>query len=249
MSNILIIGGASGIGLEAVKFLCSDNDVFVLDKNPMNSEDVHLVSGYHTLNILDTDDIKNVFRNLFNLKHRFNHLVITAGGAHPTEVELIKKTASFLELDESSLYHTISLNLINQIILVQQCYKLFSKNVNSRNSNSITLTSSINSMGRYGLVAYSSAKAGLEGFVRSSAEDLGKLGIRINCVSPGSTRTPLTIKEGMDFESVKKQSLLDRVNLPYDIAQIISLLVNSSAITGQCLVCDSGQSLKSLSRY
>lgn len=246
MSNVLVVGGSSGIGLETVRyFIEKGHSVYVADRNAITDPIGGSIKEFLQCDLLESNRFDQVLSGLPQ-DIAIDHLVITAGGASRSEIQLIKDSRSFWELEQQSLLETINLNLINQILFIKAFIRLFSGDTSNK---SITLTSSINSNGRYGLVAYSTAKAGLEGFVRAAAEDLGKISVRINCVVPGSTRTPLTINEGMDFESVKRQTLLNRVNMPEDLAQTIYLLATSNAVTGQCLICDSGQSLASTRRY
>ena len=247
MSNILVLGGSSGIGLGIAKLLMEQGFlVFVMDRNDPPEEVRARIGGFFKFD-LTTIRAVNHFKDLIRKDIKFDHLVITAGGTVREEVQSLKDGKPFWSLSDQTVEATVHLNLLFQILFVNRFLPFFSATPTNR---SITLTSSVNSVGRYGLTVYSASKAGLEGFARAAAEDLGRIGIRINCVLPGSVKTTASIKENMNFEVAKKQSLLDRMNEPEDIAEVVGLFVRSNAITGQSYVCDSGQSLKSLSgRY
>ncbi len=246
ISNVLVLGGASGIGLGIVKTLSRQGfKVLVMDRNVPPEEGRAFHSAFFQFDLTTIGTVGRL-TDLIPSSLKFDHLVITAGGVKQQEVQNLKEGKPFWSLRDEVIEETIRLNLTYQILFVNRFLDLFS----AAESRSITLTSSVNSVGRYGLTVYSAAKAGLEGFTRAAAEDLGRIGVRINCVLPGSVKTAASIRENMNFEVAAKQSLLNRMNEPEDIAEVVSLFVNSKAITGQCYVCDSGQSLKSMSgRY
>jgi 3-oxoacyl-[acyl-carrier protein] reductase len=246
-SNILVLGGSSGIGLGIAKDLMQQGfAVFIMDRNDPPEEERALIGGFFQFD-LSTIGTVDRLTGLIDARLKFDHLVITAGGTQQQEVQSLKEGKPFWSLGDQAIEATVRLNLTCQILFVNRFLPLFTDAPANR---SITLTSSVNSLGRYGLTVYSASKAGLEGFTRAAAEDLGRIGVRINCVLPGSVKTAASIRENMNFEVAAKQSLLNRMNEPEDIAEVVSLFVNSNAITGQCYVCDSGQSLKSMSgRY
>ncbi len=95
--------------------------------------------------------------------------------------------------------------------------------------------------------AYSAAKAGLIGFSRSLAIELGRHGITVNCVLPGHIRTPLT--EPMFTPPIKK-AFEDRIPLgelgqPEWIAAVFAFLASEDGhyITGEAIVADGGYTI------
>jgi gluconate 5-dehydrogenase len=93
--------------------------------------------------------------------------------------------------------------------------------------------------------AYQASKAGALGLTRSFAYDLGKLGIRVNCVSPGYIHTAMTDRSFRDPElnlARRRHTLLDRWGLPEDVANGVAFLCDpgSSYITGINLPVDGG---------
>ena len=96
-----------------------------------------------------------------------------------------------------------------------------------------------------GLPAYVTAKAGIVGFTRTLAKELGPANIRVNAVSPGAIMTERQRRLWMtpDYiaEIMQRQSL-KRELLPEDVARLVLFLAsdNSSAITGQNIVIDGG---------
>jgi 3-oxoacyl-[acyl-carrier protein] reductase len=110
--------------------------------------------------------------------------------------------------------------------------------------------SSTGALGAPGLAAYSSAKAGLQGFTRTLAMELGRYGVTVNAVAPGFVVSAMTSavaeRTGVDFEQMQQQILKDiplgRVGQPQDIAQAVAFFVDarSSYISGQVLYVAGG---------
>jgi NAD(P)-dependent dehydrogenase (short-subunit alcohol dehydrogenase family) len=94
-----------------------------------------------------------------------------------------------------------------------------------------------------GLPHYAAAKAGLLGFTRSLARELGRFDIRVNAVCPGVINTPMT--QGVPkpvIDLMVKQQPLKRQGRPEDIAEAVLYLASDagSFITGQALSPNGG---------
>lgn len=110
--------------------------------------------------------------------------------------------------------------------------------------------SSTSALGNRGQLNYATAKAGLQGFTKTLAIELGKFNINVNAVAPGFIETEMTRatakRMGIDFEELKQaaaaQSLLGRIGTPIDVANAVLFLVSdeSSFITGQVLYVRGG---------
>jgi 3-oxoacyl-[acyl-carrier protein] reductase len=110
--------------------------------------------------------------------------------------------------------------------------------------------SSTSALGNRGQLNYATAKAGLQGFTKTLAIELGKYNINVNAVAPGFIETDMTRataeRMGVDFEQFKQygaqQSLIGRTGKPIDIANSVLFLVSeeSSFITGQVLYVRGG---------
>ena len=100
-----------------------------------------------------------------------------------------------------------------------------------------------------GIQAYASAKAGLIGFTRQTARELGRHGIRVNSVAPGFIRSnPATERQwdamGADGQARLVESIaLHRLGTPEEIARAVVFFVSDNAayITGQTISVDGGQ--------
>ncbi|HZP29911.1 MAG TPA: SDR family NAD(P)-dependent oxidoreductase [Acidimicrobiia bacterium] len=99
------------------------------------------------------------------------------------------------------------------------------------------------------LASYCAAKGGLEMFLRTAADELGRYGVRVNAVGPGLTETDATPGLVNDPEVVRRymeQQAIQRVGRPDDIAAAIRYFAGpeSSWTTGQILTVDGGMVLR-----
>ncbi|AKA02420.1 3-oxoacyl-ACP reductase FabG [Streptomyces noursei] len=110
--------------------------------------------------------------------------------------------------------------------------------------------SSSSALGNRGQVNYSAAKAGLQGFTKTLAIELGKFGVTANAVAPGFIATDMTAataeRVGMDFEDFKTaaatQIPVQRVGNPDDIANAVAFFTAEAAgfVSGQVLYVAGG---------
>jgi 3-oxoacyl-[acyl-carrier protein] reductase len=107
----------------------------------------------------------------------------------------------------------------------------------------ISLSSIAGLVGNPGQANYSSAKAGIIGFTRTVASEVGSHGITVNAIAPGFIETEMTkkIKEEQRQE-IKKHIPLDRFGTPQDVAEAVAFLASEEAgyITGQVLSVNGG---------
>jgi 3-oxoacyl-[acyl-carrier protein] reductase len=109
---------------------------------------------------------------------------------------------------------------------------------------SVTLISSVvASHGSAGLSVYAATKAGLEGFARSLAREVGPRGIRVNCVAPGFVETDLSASLSPENRvRIARRTALGRLGAPADVVGAVAFLASPAAafITGQVLPVDGG---------
>lgn len=143
----------------------------------------------------------------------------------------------------STISDSIDLNLKAHIRITQALLPLFASA--SLGDRSITYLSSINALLDCGGPGYSAAKAGLLGFVRACTSELGKDGIRVNAVLPGTVPTPNTVVDRTDLGLMLEKTALGRLTTPQEVAEVIyALTQNMTCITGQFIVADCGQSAR-----
>ncbi|MGW0948068.1 3-oxoacyl-ACP reductase FabG [Streptomyces sp. NPDC002623] len=110
--------------------------------------------------------------------------------------------------------------------------------------------SSVSALGSRGQVNYSAAKAGLQGFTKTLAIELGKFGVTANAIAPGFIETEMTVataaRLGVTFEDFKKAVVstipVSRGGMPADIAHAASFFVGEAAgfVSGQVLYVAGG---------
>lgn len=114
----------------------------------------------------------------------------------------------------------------------------------------IVSLSSTSALGNRGQANYSAAKAGLQGFTKTLAFELGKFGVTANAVAPGFIETDMTAataaRVGVPFEDFKKAVVatipVNRAGQPEDIAHTVSFLVSEGAgfVSGQVIYVAGG---------
>jgi 3-oxoacyl-[acyl-carrier protein] reductase len=110
--------------------------------------------------------------------------------------------------------------------------------------------SSSSALGNRGQVNYSAAKAGMQGFTKTLAIELGKFGVTANAVAPGFIATDMTAataaRIGMNFDDFQKMAAantpVQRIGEPDDVAHAISFLVSEGAgfVSGQVIYVAGG---------
>jgi 3-oxoacyl-[acyl-carrier protein] reductase len=117
-------------------------------------------------------------------------------------------------------------------------------------SGAIVLVSSTSALGNRGQANYSAAKAGIQGLTKTLALELGRFGIRANCVAPGFIVTAMTSQTadrlGVSFEDFQAagaaQTPLGRVGQPEDVAGVVAFLCSEDAayVSGQVIYVRGG---------
>ena len=116
----------------------------------------------------------------------------------------------------------------------------FSRSFLKQRSGKIINISSVSGvLGNAGQANYSAAKAGLIGFTKSLAKELGSRNIRVNAIAPGFIQTDMT--KDLDSEKITEHIPLKRLGQPEDIAKTVKFLAEEgSYITGQVIGVDGG---------
>ncbi len=110
----------------------------------------------------------------------------------------------------------------------------------------INVTSINGLRGKFGQSNYSASKAGIIGYTKAVAKELGAFGITVNAVAPGLIETPM-LKESEARDKIVDMAMaeivLKRVGEPDDLANLIAFLASDKAkhITGECIKVDGGQ--------
>src|ERR671938_883148 len=130
------------------------------------------------------------------------------------------------------------------------CTRAAQKHMVERNYGRIVNVSSTSALGNRGQANYSAAKAGIQGFTKTLAIELGRFGITANAVAPGFIVTDMTAataaRVGMEFADFEKAAVsqipVGRAGRPEDVAHTISFLVSEGAgfVSGQVIYVAGG---------
>lgn len=241
----LVTAGAAAISIAAAKLLVRDGAAVVL----MGRREEALVAARQQIladhpgarveifpgDAMKESDVVAALQKTHALNGRLDIVVSTVGGGAFKPV---------LMLCEQELVDDLKLNIVSAFLVTKHAVPLMVT------GGSIVCISSMAAKLTFPyLVSYNTAKAGLEGFVRAAADELGRRKIRINAVRPGMTRSAGTssmFELPNVVESALEQVPLGRLGEPEDIAPAIRYLAGpeSSWMTGQSFAVDGGNELR-----
>jgi 3-oxoacyl-[acyl-carrier protein] reductase len=146
----------------------------------------------------------------------------------------------FLRMKDEDWDNVLATNLTGTFNLTKALIKGMIKN---RHGRIINISSVSGLMGNPGQVNYSSAKAGISGFTKSLAKEVGSRGITVNSIAPGFIETDMTSYLDKDDKKKLIQNIpLNRLGCVNDIAELAIFLASEDAsyITGQTISVDGG---------
>jgi 3-oxoacyl-[acyl-carrier protein] reductase len=152
----------------------------------------------------------------------------------------ITKDNILMRMKDDEWTDVINTNLNAVFRLSKACVRAMTK---ARWGRIINISSVVGSMGNGGQSNYSATKAGVEGFARALAKELGSRSITVNSVAPGFIDTDMT-KElpEANKEAMLNQIPLARLGAPEEIAAVVSFLTSEAAgyITGETIHVNGG---------
>jgi 3-oxoacyl-[acyl-carrier protein] reductase len=233
----VVTGGARGIGAEIARRLarggarvvCAD----VLDTADIVAEIVSaggLAEGCE-LNVTDADAAAAGIKSVFEAHERIDILVNNAG---ITRDQLLVR----MKPDDWDL--VLGINLDGVFKVTQPAAKLMMRQKRGRIVN---VASVVGLMGNAGQTNYAASKAGLIGFTKSLARELGPRNVTVNAVAPGYIQTPMTDKlTDEQRDALLKNTAIPRLGTPEDVAEAVAFLAGAGAsyITGVVLNISGG---------
>jgi 3-oxoacyl-[acyl-carrier protein] reductase len=242
--NALITGGTSGIGKAiAILFAQHGANVAIFGTDPEKgktalleiqearadqSQKVLLKIGDISSSCFVEESVKNL---LSEFEERIDLLVNNAG---------ITKDQFLLKMAEEDWDRVINVNLKSAFLMSKAIIRPMMK---TKNGKIINISSIIGLTGNIGQTNYAASKAGMIGFTKALAKEVGKKGICVNCIAPGFIETPMTEKLTEEMKnSYIEQIPLKRLGKPIDVAMCALFLASHMAdyITGQVLTVDGG---------
>ncbi|WP_456407696.1 3-oxoacyl-[acyl-carrier-protein] reductase [Caldithrix abyssi] len=235
----IITGGASGIGLAAVKkFLNEGATVIVWDVQTQTVEAIIKEQPDYQRRlqamVVDVADLQAVQRAAEEVFKRFGRIDILINNAG------ITRDATLLKMTAEQWQQVIDVNLTG----VFNCSKAVAPYMVQQQAGKIINTSSVVGLyGNFGQTNYVAAKSGVIGMTRVWARELGRKGITVNAVAPGFIATEMVQKVPQNIlESIKEKTPLKRLGQPEDIANAYCFLASEEAnfINGAVLSVDGG---------
>jgi 3-oxoacyl-[acyl-carrier protein] reductase len=148
----------------------------------------------------------------------------------------ISKDNLLLRMTPEQWNEVINVNLNSVFYMTKQIIKPMMK---ARNGSIINMSSIIGKIGNAGQSSYAASKAGVIGFTKSVAKELGSRNIRCNAIAPGFVETDMTsyLKDGEGADKYKAGIPLGRFASAEDIANVTLFLASdlSSYVTGQTI--------------
>jgi len=183
------------------------------------------------LNIADGEQTEAALKDVLE---RFGVPYVVVNNAGVTRDNL------FLRMSEDEWNEVINTNLSG---VYRVCKTMVKPMLKIRNGAIINISSIIGTLGNAGQANYAAAKAGLEAFSRSLAQEIASRNIRVNCVAPGFIQTEMTEV----LPETQKQAILatipsKRFGQPEEIAAAVAFLASQDAryITGQTIHVNGG---------
>ena len=238
----LITGGATGIGRGiAVALLAQGAQVVLCSRNEeqlkRTAEELGEQTSYRCHDVTDFEAADGVIDEIEASIGPISILVNNAGVHHkkPSETVTRKEFQQLLDV------HVMGAHVLTQSV---------GKRMLSRKSGSILFITSMTALfGIPNVLAYSCAKAGYLGMMRTLATEWGPSGIRVNAIAPGWIDSVM-MRKALDNDPARKQKILGRTPLgsfgdPEDIGEAAAFLCSPAAkfITGVCLPVDGGASI------
>jgi len=245
----IVTGGGGAIGRETSKLLATEGaKVMVADLNIEAANKVVneiKALGHKALAIdLDTtkvDKAEQLAKATLDNFGQIDILVNVVGGSAGPFIKT--KLGFFAQSNKERWEEIVNLNLLGTF----NCTRAVINHMIERRSGKIVSISSTSGViGMQKAAEYSAAKAGIIGFTKALAKEVGPYGINVNCVSPGVVGTPRVLEMAKELiPEWTKGIRLGRLAKPEEIASVVFFLVSdeSSYITGQNIVVDGGLSL------
>ncbi|KPV43073.1 beta-ketoacyl-ACP reductase [Alicyclobacillus ferrooxydans] len=241
----VVTGAGRGIGAATAKRLAADGaKVAVFDvKEEFTAATVEAIQAAGGEAVGYGCDVSNaaaVEQAIGDVVARFGRLDILVNNAGVIRDNLLFK------MSEDDWDTVMNVHLKGSFL----CSRAAQKYMVQQRYGKIVNTSSTSALGNRGQANYSAAKAGLQGFTKTLAIELGPYGVNVNAVAPGFIVTDMTKQTaervGVDFEENQRRAAeripVRRVGQPEDIANVVAFLVSDEAsfVSGQTLYVNGG---------
>ncbi len=236
----VITGGTRGIGLAVAKRLLADGyDVLLTYKGDVEAAEAaqrELGGSGHQVEAIaaDISTADGAGAAIEAAMQRFGRLDVLINNAGITRDTLL------MRMNDADWDDVLTTNLKGAFLT---CKAAIRPMMRQRSGRIVNVSSVVGQVGNAGQANYAAAKAGLIGFTKSLAKEVGSRGITVNAFAPGFFATRMTV--GLPDEmkvTLLERTPLNRFGTPEDIAGAVAFLVgpDASFITGHTLTVDGG---------
>ena len=238
----LVTGASRGIGFAIAQRLIADGYRVIGTATSESGTDklrtaLQASGSEHDALVLNISDTAQTTEALAKLQSIFGVPLVVINNAGITRDNL------FLRLNEDDWNNVINTNLTG---VFRVCKALSKAMLKQKAGSIINISSIIGTTGNAGQSNYAAAKAGLEGFTRSLAQEIASRNITVNCVAPGFIQTDMTEV----LPETQKEAILatipgKRFGHVEDIAGAVAFLASADAryITGQTIHVNGGMNM------
>ena len=241
----IVTGGARGIGAGISRRLAADGlAVAVLDLEAAGAEAVAksiVADGGRAVGIaVDVADAESVTAAVDRVVAELGAPTVLINNAGVTRDNMLYK------LTEDDWNTVMAVNLRGPFLMTRAAQKYMTAAKWGR----IVNISSISALGNRGQANYAASKAGIQGFTKTLAIELGKFGVTVNAIGPGFVDTEMTRgiaeRTGIPFDDIAatyaKDIPVGRVGKPADIAAVVSFFARDDAswVSGQVIYVAGG---------
>lgn len=238
MRSVLVSGGTRGVGLAVARKLAADgfavHAIGRKESEALNAASAELPAGrlnFVPFDLMNVDAIPDLIREMKALHGPFFGLVNNAA---------LGTDGLLSNMHNSDIEKLVKLNTVSPIILTKYVVRAM---MTAGTGRIVNISSIIGFTGYSGLSVYGATKASMQGFTRSLAREVGRLGITVNAVAPGFMETEMT--ESMtqaQREKIASRAALKRLVDVEDVANAVSFLMSDAArnITGTVMTVDAG---------
>jgi 3-oxoacyl-[acyl-carrier protein] reductase len=226
--SVLVTGGSRGIGLAIARELAAAGDAVAVTYR--SGEPPEGLFGVRC-DVTSAEDVDTAFGKVEAEQGPVEVLVANAG---------ITKDTLLAIMNEEAFTSVLDTNLTGAFRVAKRAVKGMMR---KRSGRIVLVSSVVGLMGSPGQTNYAASKAGMVGFARSLARELGSRGITVNVVTPGFVDTDMTSVLSEERQKAITSTIpLGRMAQPDEVAKAVRFLASDDAayITGAVLPVDGG---------